>query len=230
MEVLAKRLKWLRDKERYSQKDIAKKIGMTASGYQKIEYGERDPKLDVLVELCNIFEVSADFLLGRDNSIEELNRISRLIDNKVQQIQYYEEEFNELLVEITELRRAMIDSSQEKGIVDVTTIELSERLDVKITEYGKIRRRIDDLEFERNNNILSYIKTLLQIPESKPWEDGVIGGYLPFKTSIQMNIFDEYELILSGEGIGGLGTYDVYKGELEAVKTADELLIRLNGK
>ncbi len=72
MEVLAKRLKELREKERYSQKQIAERIGMSAGGYQKIEQSQRDPKLDVLVMLCDIFNVSADYLLGRSNLVNNL--------------------------------------------------------------------------------------------------------------------------------------------------------------
>jgi transcriptional regulator with XRE-family HTH domain len=230
MDILAKRLKWLREKERYSQKDIAKKIGMTPSGYQKIEYGERDPKLDVIVTLCDIFNVSADFLLGRVNFIEELSYCYHEIDRIEQKIKVIKNESSLSIRKITELRNKMIESANAYGITHEKTIRFSQELDEKISEQSDILVRIDDLEHEKRIIILEYIKKLQQIPESKPLHDKLISQYAPFKITIQMNIFEEFELLLSGEGIGNLGTVAFFKSEEDALIKEETLLKWLNNK
>ena len=48
-----------------TQREIAEFIGMTANAYQKYELGTRVPKLDVLIQLADIFHVSLDELVGR---------------------------------------------------------------------------------------------------------------------------------------------------------------------
>ncbi len=36
----------------------------TSVGYQRYEYGTRKPTSDIIIKLCNYFNVSADYLLG----------------------------------------------------------------------------------------------------------------------------------------------------------------------
>jgi transcriptional regulator with XRE-family HTH domain len=75
-EVLSKRLKWLREQNRLAQKEIAAEIGMkTVNGYQKIEYGEREPKLEVLIKLAKLFNVSVDFLLGLSDTVKVMENL-----------------------------------------------------------------------------------------------------------------------------------------------------------
>lgn len=64
-------LKKLRDQNNYSQIYVANKIGVknnTLSGY---ESGRREPDLNTLVRLADLYDVSVDYLLGRDIHIEK---------------------------------------------------------------------------------------------------------------------------------------------------------------
>jgi transcriptional regulator with XRE-family HTH domain len=230
MEVLAKRLKWLREKQRYAQKDIAKKIGMTQSGYQKIEYGERDPKLDVLVALCDIFEVSADFLLGRNNSYEELNEILEAIKRYDEQIMQWKISSSMSLKEISKLRDKMMDAAKRLGFLHEETVRYSELLDEKIDEQSSVVRKLDDLESGKKQVIFQYIKEFLEVPESNAAKDQIVSRYAPYKIIIQMNIYEEFDLLLLGEEIGKLGDYGTYKTEDEAVRVEEEVLKRLNSR
>jgi transcriptional regulator with XRE-family HTH domain len=230
MEVLAKRLKWLREKERYAQKDIAKKIGMTQSGYQKIEYGERDPKLDVLVTLCDIFNVSADFLIGRNSSIKELNSILETLKGYQERIHNYKAQSTYTLRVISELRKRMKESAENLGYTDELTIRFSRELDEKLAEQNMIFKKIDDMECVRKDIILHYIKEFLDIPESKPFEDSLISRFMPYRITIQMNIYEEFDLLLFGDVIGALGQIESYKTEEESVKAEEALLKRLNSR
>lgn len=64
------RLKEIRTQKHYSQKQVASAIGITDTLYQKYEYGKTKPAYDVIIKLCDYFNVSADYLLGRTDNPE----------------------------------------------------------------------------------------------------------------------------------------------------------------
>lgn len=64
MDIFSARLKWLRERKGLTQAEVAKAIGMSQSGYTKIEQGQREPKLDVLAYLPGIVGETVDFMLG----------------------------------------------------------------------------------------------------------------------------------------------------------------------
>lgn len=61
------RLKLLRKQKAVSQKTVAEAIGVTLSAYSNYEQGIREPNLQILINLCKYYEVSADYLLGLDD-------------------------------------------------------------------------------------------------------------------------------------------------------------------
>lgn len=65
---LADRLKELRLKYNYSQKDVANKLGISPSIVSGYETGERTPSVDVLLSISYLYKCSTDFLLGRDKN------------------------------------------------------------------------------------------------------------------------------------------------------------------
>lgn len=60
-------LKQLRKQNGLTQKEIAKQLNVTAQCYQGYEYGYRQPSPEMLCKLADIFGVSVDYLLGREN-------------------------------------------------------------------------------------------------------------------------------------------------------------------
>lgn len=63
MNNFAVNLKHFRQTARVTQKQMAERLGMTENAYQNYEYGKREPKLDVLIQIAEILEVSIDDLL-----------------------------------------------------------------------------------------------------------------------------------------------------------------------
>lgn len=58
------RLKVIRRECGKTQKEVYTALGMSANGYASYEQGRTEPNIDTLIKLCEIFEVSADYLLG----------------------------------------------------------------------------------------------------------------------------------------------------------------------
>ena len=59
------RLRELRIEKGLKQKEVAEYLGMTAKGYAFYELGEREPSIETILKLCDYFDVTADYLLGR---------------------------------------------------------------------------------------------------------------------------------------------------------------------
>lgn len=68
MSTFCERLNQLKESRNLMQKDISAGIGVPLRTYQRYEYGERVPSITVLVALCDYFNVSADYLLGRSDT------------------------------------------------------------------------------------------------------------------------------------------------------------------
>ena len=64
---LGKRLKEVRRVAGYTQKQVAEKLFMTQQQYSRFENGIFELNYDQLVFLCNLFDVSSDFLLGLES-------------------------------------------------------------------------------------------------------------------------------------------------------------------
>lgn len=64
MQILADRLRALRENLGKTQPEVAQDFGVTVSALQGWEAGRRDPSPDLLVQFSRYFNVSADYLLG----------------------------------------------------------------------------------------------------------------------------------------------------------------------
>ena len=60
------RIRKLREKNNISREDFAKKIDVSYAALSKYETGKRQPDYETLQKIADYFEVSTDFLLGRE--------------------------------------------------------------------------------------------------------------------------------------------------------------------
>lgn len=71
MDTLNKKIKDIRKSRKLTQEQMAKKLGITQSGYQQIETGNSDSmRVITLKKLCQEFNLSADELLGLSEKID----------------------------------------------------------------------------------------------------------------------------------------------------------------
>ncbi len=64
---MANRLKTLRLEKALFQKDIAKVLNMSQTGYSQYETGTNDIPTDILKKLARYYNTSIDYLLGLTN-------------------------------------------------------------------------------------------------------------------------------------------------------------------
>ncbi len=61
---LAERLKELRKAKGLTQRDMARQFRLTDVGYGAWERGDTEPSIDNIMRLCEIFDCTADSLIG----------------------------------------------------------------------------------------------------------------------------------------------------------------------
>lgn len=54
-----------------NQADVANIIGVSVQAYQKYEYGTAEPTFDAISKLADFYNVSVDYLLGRETKIKD---------------------------------------------------------------------------------------------------------------------------------------------------------------
>ncbi|GMB09341.1 helix-turn-helix domain-containing protein [Thermolongibacillus altinsuensis] len=72
MKQLGDRLKWLRKERNWTQEQLAQKLNVSRSQISKWENGDQLPDIKSIEEISNLFNVSIDFLLGRNHVTKEI--------------------------------------------------------------------------------------------------------------------------------------------------------------
>lgn len=62
--MIHEKIRKARTEKGFTQKELAEKINVTQKDISRWENKERTPSLDSIKSLCEVLEVSADYLLG----------------------------------------------------------------------------------------------------------------------------------------------------------------------
>lgn len=91
------RIRMLLEEQHLSQKDLAKKAGITEASMSKYLSGERTPRIDVVVNLANALGVTADELIGNEIENDKMNlaRMKTVLARGLEDLS--KEEKNELI-------------------------------------------------------------------------------------------------------------------------------------
>ncbi len=66
--ILSKRLRQCRKESKLTQRDTATYADITEKAYQNYELSTRQPKLEILMRIADVFQVSIDYLVGRTDN------------------------------------------------------------------------------------------------------------------------------------------------------------------
>ena len=65
MNIFRKNIYELRKLNRFTQREVAQRLGISQPSYIRYENGSAEPTLENLVKIADLYDVSVDFLLGR---------------------------------------------------------------------------------------------------------------------------------------------------------------------
>ena len=78
---LGEKIRELRKKSGMTQHQLAQRLGISSSAVGMYEQGRREPDNKTLLELCSIFDISSDYLLGKDEPVESgVREVSDVFD------------------------------------------------------------------------------------------------------------------------------------------------------
>ena len=66
--ILSKRLRQCRKESKLTQRDAATYADITEKAYQNYELATRQPKIEILMRIADVFQVSIDYLVGRTDN------------------------------------------------------------------------------------------------------------------------------------------------------------------
>ncbi len=135
MDTLSLRLKKLRLDKGYTQKKLADRLGLKQTAVANYEKGLRVPDIDMLVKIADMFQVSLDFLYGRETSGDFQDYYHKEIDMESAQGEELHKTYIEYLLKGDKLSaRELVLQLQDKGM-DISTIYL-EVLEKALVETG----------------------------------------------------------------------------------------------
>lgn len=68
MDGFPERLKKLRERRRMNRKALGELCGMSKSAISRYENGERIPDINTAMKIADVFDVTMDFLCGREKN------------------------------------------------------------------------------------------------------------------------------------------------------------------
>lgn len=75
------RIKTLREKYGYTQEELAQRLGLTKNAISLYEHGKRNPSIETLEALCDIFNVTMDYLTGNSDTTEVIPEIDFFLND-----------------------------------------------------------------------------------------------------------------------------------------------------
>ena len=119
METLGQRIRALRKNEGLTQAELAKELGVSSSAIGMYEQNRRVPDNETLLQICGIFGVTSDYMLG---NVDSPNDVSDILD-----------EFNKRLTEYDALMfdgQPLNDEERQKVFDAINYVaRLAERLE-----------------------------------------------------------------------------------------------------
>jgi len=153
-----------------SQKEFAKKIGLSLMGYQRYEYGERVPHPHTLTKIAKFGDTTVDWILTGDLNIDKARMMERLkaayeledIVEKLEQIRIREEKL--LVFGVKERATEYgLESLEEKDFIQKLRSYIT---DVKVDFLPPEKRKLIDALLEildsGNEGIIDAIEANLR--------------------------------------------------------------------
>lgn len=99
----------LRKQKNLTQEEIAKFLNLSTTGYSYYEQGKREPNIDILCKLADFYNVSLDYLVGKDRE----NDIGYLTAEQITAVKVIKKLNHQNLLLLTGRALAMLESQGE---------------------------------------------------------------------------------------------------------------------
>lgn len=121
-------IKMLREQCGLTQQECAEIFGVKLRAWQTYEQGVSEPKFDILFKIANYFNVSLDYLLGRETEPKPLEQLA-----KINGLNITEEVLLEEYMKLDPQKRKVIIDFMKRGIKEAETREQKKTIKQKST-------------------------------------------------------------------------------------------------
>ena len=138
-------IKAIRETKNLTQKDCADLLGITIRAWQTYEQGVSEPKQELLFKIADMFDVSLDYLLGREPAPDPFGELNLSEDDEKAVLSKY--------MSLPEnVRAIMLDVLRQLGTAAKDRENDSAESDVSVTETAAFveKRLTDDAEAQEN--------------------------------------------------------------------------------
>lgn len=164
--MLNKRIKWLRETNKLAQKEVAAEMGLSLNGYQKIEYGDREPKIEGLVKLSKLYEVSIDFLVGLDDHTKYLKTLQKQLIGLDHHMHYLAGECGNIIRDIDgNLRFSDIEYVKKREVIEVAIMRIEKDYDYMLRDYVNQIVSVPDFNPYRNKLLMDLFPIKFKVSE-----------------------------------------------------------------
>lgn len=122
-------IKKLRDQCGLTQQECAEIFGVKLRAWQTYEQGVSEPKFDILFKIANYFNVSLDYLLGRETEPKPLEQLA-----KINGLDITEEVLLEEYMKLDPQKRKVIIDFMKSGIKEAEKREASEKPPIQVRQ------------------------------------------------------------------------------------------------
>ena len=163
MSNIRNRIKELRKEYGYTQESLANALGLNAkSSIANYENGSNAPSDEIKLKMCNLFNCSMDYLMGKTN-IKNVDDFYKQIDDNIKKY-YYDDYLNQLLaVGISREDAILIINSYFKTPPYLTLIEHTN--DFAKEQFKFLDEILSKYSVSICKKVLSIIKNFLKIKE-----------------------------------------------------------------
>lgn len=136
--MIGERLKELRTKQKLTIAQAAEALGMNANTYAKYERNERDVSTDGLCQIAGFYNVTVDYLLGREPAPDPFGELGLSAEDE-------QEVLNKYMSLPENVRAIMLDVLRKLGGAADENSELRET-----TDAGTLHDKLLDTEAEED--------------------------------------------------------------------------------
>ena len=111
--AIGSRIKALRKQKQWTQKELAAKLDIGLSQFNKYESGLHVPQVEKVIQLAELFDTTTDFLLTGDRADQKPLHNIRLLD-RLQALENFDHDDQETIIKIID---AMIMKKRVEGMV-----------------------------------------------------------------------------------------------------------------
>lgn len=133
------RLKAIRNQKKVTQKEVSDALGISPNTYKNYEQGMREPNNEMLCKLADYFEVTVDYLLGREKAPDPFAELNLSTEDEQEVLAKYmslpenvRAILLDVLIQLGDAARASQTEQEDDCIYETTTAgEAHDRLDAQ---------------------------------------------------------------------------------------------------